>query len=162
MGSCRGLHSKEFLSAGSRTAGPWSAWPLRSVGSTREGGPGAGCGHGGEGGDRHVAKARRATAHGVLRFLSGCALWCSFLLSRLRCVRPSKQVGDAPRVQEVPRERGRRVPAVHGGCLLAAWAPCPAGNESPSVKGFASGRRSLPYQRCLLPTSCSSLLGTVK
>lgn len=40
-----------FLSADSRAAGPW---PLQSVGSTREGGPGAGCDHGGEGGDRRT------------------------------------------------------------------------------------------------------------
>lgn len=51
------------LSADSHAAGLWPTGPLWSVGSVREGGPEAGCDHGGEGGDRRVAKARRTTAH---------------------------------------------------------------------------------------------------
>lgn len=99
----------------------------------REGGPGAGHGHGGKGGDRHVAKAGCTAVHRMPRFLSRYCLRCSFQ----GLEEPETnltQDGGSPRVREVLQLTGHRVPSVHqegsrgmrGRCLSTAQAPLPA------------------------------------
>lgn len=73
------------MEQGRGPCGLYSLWAVRG-----EGGLGVGCDHGGEGGDRRVAKARRTAVHGALRFLSGCSLQCSFQLLE---VYEAKEIG---------------------------------------------------------------------